>query len=76
MAHDSSGSTRDGRGLILAELNRLDEAAADFEQYLVWLDTQPEIWSQLNHRSIYEDVLAGLRAGENRVNPDLLEMLR
>lgn len=74
--HDSSGSTRDGRGLILAELNRLDEATADLEQYLAWLDTQPEIWSQLNNRLIYEDVLAGLRAGENRLTPDLLEMLR
>jgi tetratricopeptide (TPR) repeat protein len=76
VAQDSSGSTRDGRGLVLAQLNRLDEAAQDLEQYLDWLDAQPEIWSDLNNRDIYDDLLEGLRAGENRITPELLEQLR
>lgn len=76
VGRDPSGSTRDGRGLILAELDRLDEAAADLEQYLAWLDTQPEVWSEINNRQIYEHLLEGLRAGENRVTAEVLEQLR
>jgi tetratricopeptide (TPR) repeat protein len=75
-SHDTSGSTRDGRGLVLAQLGRLDEAAADLEQYVAWLDTQPEVWSDLNSRQIYENILEGLRAGENRVTQEVLEQLR
>jgi hypothetical protein len=74
--NDPSGSTRDGRGLILAQLGRLDEATNDVEQYIAWLDTQPEAWSDLNNRSLYEDILDGLRVGENRISPELLEQLR
>lgn len=76
VANDASGSTRDARGLALAELGRLDEATADFEQYLAWLDTQPEAWSELNNRHIYEDILDGLRSGENRLTPEILAQLR
>ena len=76
VANDASGSTRDARGLVLVELGRLDEATADFEHYLAWLDTQPEVWSELNNRQIYEELLAGLRLGENRVTPEILAQLR
>jgi tetratricopeptide (TPR) repeat protein len=76
LANDDSGSVQDGRGLIMAELGRLDEAIADLEQYVAWLETQPEVWSELNNRHIYEDILEGLRAGENRVTPERLESLR
>src|SRR5690606_1820296 len=44
VSHDSSGSTREARGLVLAELGQMDDAIADLEQYLAWLDTQPEAW--------------------------------
>ena len=74
--HDSSGSTLDGRGLIFAQLGRLDEAAADLTRYLAWLDTQPRVWSELNHRRVYEEILAGLEQGENRITTELLEQLR
>jgi hypothetical protein len=57
-------------------LGRLEEAMSDLEQYIAWLETQPEVWSELNNRHIYEDILEGLRAGENRVTPELLERLR
>jgi tetratricopeptide (TPR) repeat protein len=73
---DPSGSTRDGRGLILAQLGRLEEAAADLELYLGWLDTQPAVLSEVNHRAIYEEILEGLQAGENRVTADNLAQLR
>jgi tetratricopeptide (TPR) repeat protein len=76
VASDASGSTRDGRGLILAQMGRLDEAAADLEHYLAWLDTQPQVWSELNNRAIYEEILEGLRAGENLVTVERLEALR
>jgi hypothetical protein len=74
--HDPTGSTRDARGLTLAQLNRLDEAADDLAAYLAWLDTQPKIWSELNNRQIYVEILAGLQAGENRITPAMLNQLR
>jgi tetratricopeptide (TPR) repeat protein len=74
--HDSEGSTLDGRGLIMVEMDRMAEATADLEKYIEWLDTQPEVWSELSNRHIYENILEGLRAGENRVTPELLEQLR
>lgn len=73
---DSSGSMREGRGLVLAQLGRLDEAADDLELYVAWLETQPEVWSELNSQHIYEDLIASLRAGENSITPELLEQLR
>ncbi|MCC6456568.1 MAG: tetratricopeptide repeat protein [Caldilineaceae bacterium] len=76
VSQDASGSTREARGLVLAELGRTDEALDDLEQYIAWLDTQPEAWSELNSRQVYEQVIEGLRAGENPVTPALLEQLR
>jgi tetratricopeptide (TPR) repeat protein len=73
---NDSGSTLDGRGLVLAELGKLDEAAGDLEKYLAWLDTQPEVWSQINNRKIYEDLIVGLQSGENPVTPEILARLR
>jgi tetratricopeptide (TPR) repeat protein len=73
---DASGSTRDGRALVMVQLGHLEEAAADIELYLAWLDEQPEVWSTLNNRPIYEEILAGLRLGEMRVTPQVLEQLR
>jgi hypothetical protein len=74
--HDASGSTLDGRGLALAEMGRLEEAEIDLATYLGWLDTQPEAWSMLNNRTVYEEILAGLHAGENPVNAEVLARLR
>jgi tetratricopeptide (TPR) repeat protein len=73
---DTSGSTRDGRALVMAQLGNLDEAIADIELYLAWLDQQPEAWSTRNNRAIYEEILAGLRLGEMRVTSQVLEELR
>jgi tetratricopeptide (TPR) repeat protein len=74
--HDASGSTLDGRGLALAEMGRLEEAADDLTTYLAWLETQPEAWSSLNNRTVYEEILAGLRAGANPVSAEILARLR
>lgn len=76
VSHDPSGSTRDGRGLLLAQMNRLDEAAEDLAAYLAWLDTQPDVWSTLNNRAVYEEILEGLRSGEVLITPELLDRLR
>ena len=76
VSQDASGSTRDARGLVLAQLDRLDEAATDLEQYVAYLDTQPEVWSEINSQHIYLDLIAGLRAGENPVTPEVLAELR
>jgi hypothetical protein len=73
---DALGSTRDARGLVLAQLGRLDEAANDLEFYVAWLETQPEVWSQLNSRQIYADLIVSLRAGENDVTLEILDQLR
>jgi tetratricopeptide (TPR) repeat protein len=74
--HDPTGSSRDGRGLSLAQMGRLDDAAADLELYLAWLDTQPAVWSELNNRAVYETIVESLRAGNNPITSDLLEQLR
>jgi tetratricopeptide (TPR) repeat protein len=74
--NDPSGSTRDAHGLAMTEAGRLDEAITDLEQYMAWLDTQPEAVSTLNKRPVYENILEGLHAGENRVTPEVLAELR
>jgi hypothetical protein len=75
-AHDAGGSVLDARGLILAELGRYDEAAADLARYVAWLDTQPEIWQQRNNRQLYVEMIATLEAGENPITAELLARLR
>jgi len=60
----------------MAEAGRLADATDALNQYLAWLDTQPEVVSKLNNRPVYETILAGVRAGENPVTPQLLAQLR
>ncbi|HXF61100.1 MAG TPA: tetratricopeptide repeat protein [Caldilineaceae bacterium] len=75
-AADSVGYTRDARGLVYAELGRLEEAAADLEIYVEWLRAQPGPWYETFAGSVYADIVAALHAGENPITEEILESLR
>lgn len=75
-AHDPTGSVLDARGLILAELGRLDEAAADLRRYIGWLETQSPVWQERNGHDLYMQIIAGLEVGENPITPEILAQLR
>jgi tetratricopeptide (TPR) repeat protein len=64
VAVDPSGLSRDSRGLVLAMLGRYEEAIAEFEGFLAWLDTQPEA-EQARYRSSRTAWNAALEAGQN-----------
>ncbi len=76
LTNDPSGSVNDARALILAELGRLDEAAAAAQAYLDWLHTLPPEWYAISNGAVFEEVLAALQAGQNPVTPELLARLR
>jgi tetratricopeptide (TPR) repeat protein len=75
-AADSVGYTKDARGLVYAQLGRLDDAAADLENYLVWLRQQPGPSYARFGGPQYEEVVRALRAGENPLTDELLASLR
>jgi tetratricopeptide (TPR) repeat protein len=74
--HDTSGAISDARALILAELGLLEEAAAEAQVYLTWLETLPPAWYPISNGPVFEEVLVALSAGQNPVTPDLLARLR
>jgi tetratricopeptide (TPR) repeat protein len=73
---DPSGATHDARGLVYAELGRLQEAASDLERYLAWLRGQPPAWYRIYNGPLYAELLARLAAGENPVDGEVLARLR
>jgi tetratricopeptide (TPR) repeat protein len=75
-AADTSGYSRDARGLVYAELGRLEEAALDFEMYVAWLRMQPASWYEIYHGATYVDMIDAMRAGQNPITTELLDSLR
>ncbi|NJN82058.1 MAG: hypothetical protein HC802_07090 [Caldilineaceae bacterium] len=73
---DDPGPTHDSVGLAYAQLGRLDEAAAEFEAYLVWLSTQPGPLYLRNNGPLIEEWIGALERGENPINAEVLESLR
>lgn len=75
VALDPTGMSRDSRGIAYAQLGRLDEAIADFEAFLRWLQEQPpEMYARYGPRR--EAWLQALRAGRNPFDRETLEQLR
>jgi tetratricopeptide (TPR) repeat protein len=75
VALDPTGYSRDSRGLVYAELGRLEEAAGDFESFLDWLGGQPE-GVYRRHGPMREAWVQTLRAGQNPIDEETLEQLR
>jgi tetratricopeptide (TPR) repeat protein/transcriptional regulator with XRE-family HTH domain len=75
VALDPTGYSRDSRGLVYAELGRLDEAAEDFESFLDWLEGQPE-GVYRRHGQMREAWVQTLKAGQNPIDQETLERLR
>jgi tetratricopeptide (TPR) repeat protein len=72
---DPSGYSHDSRGVVYAELGRLEEAAGEFEIFLDWLRGQPESLYR-RHGPTREEWLGALKAGRNPIGPETLEQLR
>jgi len=75
VALDSSGYSRDSRGVVYAELGRLEEAAEDFEAFLNWLDGQPESVYR-RHGPKRQAWIQSLNTGKNPIDHETLEQLR
>ena len=69
-------SSRDGRGIVYAQLGRTDEAIQEFEAYLAWLSGRPDAAYHLYHGTAVEQWLERLRAGENPFDQATLDNLR
>ena len=69
-------AARDGRAMALAQLGRYDEAIAELEVYLEWLQQQPPDAYLFQHGPEVEAWLAALAAGEMPFTPEVLDALR
>jgi tetratricopeptide (TPR) repeat protein len=72
---DPTGRSHDSRGVVYAELGRLEEAAEEFEIFLDWLKHQSE-GSYRRYGLAREAWLQALEAGRNPIDPETLEELR
>lgn len=74
---DTTGASRDSRGIAYAQLGRYAEAIADFRAYLALLQTQePASLYERQRGPLIEQWIIQLEAGENPFGPTLLEKLR
>ena len=75
VAVDTTGLSRDSRGVANALLGRTEEAIEDFEVFLSWLETQPEDAQNqyAESRRMWIDVL---RRGQNPFSEEYLQSLR
>ncbi len=75
VALDPTGYSRDSRGVVYAELGRLEEAAEDFEAFLDWLGGQPESVYR-RHGPMRQAWIQTLKTGQNPIDQETLEQLR
>jgi tetratricopeptide (TPR) repeat protein len=74
VAVDTTGLSRDSRGLAFALLGRTAEASEEFEAFLLWVDDQPpETRDRYQQR---RDWVEALREGRNPFTEDALRALR
>lgn len=77
LALDTTGASRDSRGMAYAQLGRYPEAIADFRTYLALLQTQEPATLYERYRGpLIEQWIVQLEAGENPFDAALLENLR
>ena len=76
MADDPAGLTRDSRGLVYAVMGRTDEAIADFEAFLVWVDRSPKETCRNHYRTSRLAWIEQLEAGKSPFDGEALRGLR
>lgn len=77
VALDPTGASYDGRGIVLAQLGRYDEAAAALEAYLAWLRTlRPTTYYNRLRGPQMSQWLAQLRTNQNPFTSATLATLR
>ena len=76
VAADPGGLSRDGRGLANALLGRDDEAIADFEAFLAWVDMSPKDGCRSRYGVSRTAWVEALKAGEAPFDPAALADLR
>jgi regulator of sirC expression with transglutaminase-like and TPR domain len=73
VALDPQPNVIDSRGLAHALLGNTEQAIADFEVFIDWLEAQPNRQDTLDERKAW---VAALQAGEDPFTPDVLAGLR
>ena len=73
VALDPQPNVIDSRGLVHALLGNTEQAIADFEVFIDWLEAQPNRQDTLDERKAW---VAALQAGEDPFTPDVLAGLR
>ena len=76
VAADPGGLSRDGRGLANALLGRDDEAIADFEAFLAWVDSSPKDGCRSRYGESRAAWVEALKAGQEPFDPAALADLR
>jgi hypothetical protein len=75
VALEPEGMSRDSRGLVYAELGRLQEAQGDFEAFLNWLQRGPPADYE-RYAPLRRSWLQALSVGRNPFDRTTLDALR
>ena len=75
-AVEPEGPASDARGLANALLGRTDEAIADFETFLAWVEASSDAECRPHHSPTRVSWIAALRAGDNPFDTATLHQLR
>ena len=70
------GRARDVRGLALALLGRAEDAVADFEAFLAWVEASPNDECRSRYGSTTRSWTEALKRGEDPFDPAAVEELR
>ena len=76
LAQDPSGPARDSRGFVYAVMGRADEAVADFQAFLTWVDTSIKETCAPYYRPSRLAWIEKLQRGENPFDAETLRDLR
>ena len=76
MATGHAESTKDSRGFVYAVMGQADEAIADFESFLEWVDASPRETCRTYYRPSRLAWIEALRAGQDPFDAETLRGLR
>ena len=76
VAADPEGPARDGRGLANALLGRTGQAIADFEAFLLWVDSSPKDSCRAHYHPSRTAWIDALKAGDSPFGTAALQELR
>ena len=76
VVHDPQGLSRNSRGLVNALLGRSEQAIADFEAFLAWVDASTKDSCGNHYRSSRMSWIEALKAGEDLFDYSTLHEMR